>query len=281
MQFGMHPSFGGCRHVLRRHATGWPAWAAALVAALICCAGSDAWAQAASSEDGPARWAAQAMERLAEARRRFEASPTNPTTAWEFARATFDRAEFATNQSERAALASEGVAAARQALARDSNCAPAFYYLGMNLGQLARTKTLGALRLVAEMERAFKQARSLDARFDFAGPDRNLGLLYLQAPVIGSIGDRQKARQHLQRAVELAPEYPENHLNLAEACCRWRDWSGALRAFTALDEIWPAARQRFDGPAWEASWADWSARRKRLEQQLEAALGPHRSTPRR
>lgn len=226
-----------------------------------------------------ARFAARAAERFAEAQARFKASPTNVMVAWEFARAAFDRAEFATNHAERAALGEQGIAAARQALARDSNCAPAHYYLGMNLGQLARTKTLGALRLVGEMERAFKAARALDARFDFAGPDRNLGLLYLQAPTIGSIGDRRKAREHLERAVELAPEYPENHLNLAEARWKWRDQAGALRAFITLDEIWPAARLRFEGPDWEASWSDWTARRQELAERLHNALGQGSPSP--
>ena len=39
-------------------------------------------------------------------------------------------------------------AACRQALAQGSNSAPAHYYLGMNLGQLARTRGLSALKLV-------------------------------------------------------------------------------------------------------------------------------------
>ena len=87
----------------------------------------------------------------------------------------------------------------------------------MNLGQLARTKGLGALKLVNQMEHEFTRARDLDEQLDWAGPDRNLGLLYRDAPAIGSIGSRTKAREHLKRAVELAPQYPENRLNLIEA----------------------------------------------------------------
>lgn len=248
--------------------------AAGTLALLGCCAAL--WTQAANELPAAdrARFLARAAARYAEAQARLEACPTNVTAAWEFARAAFDRAEFASDPTERAAIASQGIAAARQALARDSNCAPAHYYLGMNLGQLARTKTLGALRLLGEMERAFQKARRLDAGFDFAGPDRNLGLLYLEAPVIGSVGDRRKALEHLERALALAPEYPENHLNLAEA--RWKrgDHAGALRAFMTLDEIWSAARLRFDGPDWEASWADWTARRARLQQRLDETLRP-------
>jgi len=36
--------------------------------------------------------------------------------------------------------------------ARSENFAAAHYYLAMNLGQLARTKSVGALKLVKQME---------------------------------------------------------------------------------------------------------------------------------
>ena len=62
----------------------------------------------------------------------------------------------------------------------------------MNLGQLARTRGLSALKLVDQMEREFTRARDLDEHLDWAGPDRNLGLLYGDAPVIGSIGSRTR-----------------------------------------------------------------------------------------
>src|SRR6185369_6107731 len=97
----------------------------------------------------------------------------------------------------------------RDAVARASNSAPAHYYLGMNLAQLAQTKFLGALKIVSEMETEVSIVRDLDAKFDDAGADRNLGLLYRDAPAIGSIGSRPKAREHLQSAVKLAPGSPD------------------------------------------------------------------------
>ena len=139
----------------------------------------------------------------------------------------------------------------------------------MNLGQLARTKTLGALKIVDEMEREFKMARALDEHFDHAGPDRNLGLLYLEAPRIASIGNRSKARQHLLKAVELAPDYPDNRLNFGEACLRWGDYHLAKRELEALEEIWPSSRAKFSGPDWEASWLDWEQRLKWLREKVE------------
>ncbi len=222
---------------------------------------------------------AEKLFQLAQAR--HLKAPSDSTAAWQFGRACFDSAEQATNNTGRAFLAEQGIAACRLALARDSNSPPAHYYLGMNLGQLARTRGLSALKLVDQMEREFTRARELDERLDYAGPDRNLGLLYREAPVIGSVGSRARAREHLRRAVEVAPAYPENRLNLIEAYAKWGERTGACRELQALEAIWPAARATFVGDDWAASWADWESRLKRLKKKLEdplKALGAPRET---
>jgi len=198
-------------------------------------------------------------------------NPSDSEVAWQFARACFDLAEFSTNSAERAELAERGIAACRQIISQDPNSAPAHYYLGMNLGQLARTKGLGALKLVDQMEHEFTTARELDEHFDYAGPDRNLGLLYRDAPSVGSIGSRAKARKHLQRAAELAPEYPENGLNLIETCLRWSDRNGARRELKALEAAWPNARANLSGHTWTASWADWEQRLNKAKKKIEEA----------
>lgn len=219
-----------------------------------------------------ARFVARAQLFFEQARARFLREPTNNAAVWEYARAAFDRAEFSTNDTERAALAVPALEACRKLTAREPQCAPAHYYLGMNLGQFARTKLLGALKLVDEMERAFKTAAALDERFDYAGPERNLGLLYYEAPAIGSVGSRSKARKHLERAVELAPDYPENRLNLAEAYLKWRDKPPLKRELEALAKLWPAAKTNFTGADWEAAWVDWTRREKQLRQKAAALL---------
>ena len=209
----------------------------------------------------------------ADARAFYHASPTNAEAAWQLGRACFDWAEFATNDTQRAKIAGEGIAACRQALGLNTNSAPTHYYLGMNLGQLADTKrNPSAFKIVKEIERSFLAARGLDEKFDYAGPDRNLGLLYSQAPVLISVGSRSKARQHLQRAVQLAPEYPENRLNFIEACLKWGDRTGARRELAALDTLWPAAQTNFAGDLWATSWADWEARLKKARKKIEGLV---------
>lgn len=209
------------------------------------------------------------LERVLEDTKTAHAThPERPDSAWQFARACFDRAEFASNNTHRAELAHLGIAAARAALTQNADSAAGHYYLGMNLGQLARTKSLGALRLVDEMEAEFKQARALDEQFDHAGPDRNLGRLYFQAPSIGSVGSRTKARSHFDRAAELAPDYPENRINLVEAALRWKEMDVARRELAVLELKLDDARTRFSGPEWIAAWLDWDARLEKVRHAL-------------
>ncbi len=208
-----------------------------------------------------ADFAARARREYAEARTRFQSDTNNADAAWRFARACFDVTEFSTNNAEKAEIAEKGIAVSRQLVARKPALAEAHYYLGMNLGQLADTKrNLAALKIVKEMEREFQTAADLNKQLDYAGPDRNLGLLYWEAPNLISIGSRSKARQHLQRAVELAPDFPENRLNLIEAYIKWGERKDALREVQALEELWPAAMKKFTGDDWAASRADWEKR---------------------
>ena len=212
-------------------------------------------------------FARRAEQHYQEARKKFQTSTKDAEAAWQFGRACFDWAEFAKNDQQREAIAVEGIAACRHLLARDSKSAPGHFYLAMNLGQLARTKTLGAIRIVDEMEREFKAARDVDAKFDWAGADRCLGLLYFEAPGWpASIGSKSNARQHLQRAVQLAPGYPENHLCLLEAYLKWGDKRSLVRGVKITEELLPKARKEFAGEAWVQSWVDWDKRWKRIQE---------------
>jgi hypothetical protein len=185
--------------------------------------------------------------------------PTNAEAAWQFARACFDCSESATNTARRAEFARQGIAAARASLAARADLAAAHYYLGMNLGVLAdATRTLGGLRLVSEMERSFKKARELEERFDYAGPDRCLGLLYRGAPVWPiSVGNRAKARQHLERARQLAGDYPENQLNLLDSWLQWGERSKAVAELETVEQALAGARRKLTGEPWASDWSHW------------------------
>jgi tetratricopeptide (TPR) repeat protein len=211
---------------------------------------------------------ANVRQEFEQKRTQYKTNPGDPKTAWEFGRSCFDLADLASTKSERANLAQQGIEACRKALASDSNAAPAHYYLALNQGQLARTRSLGALRLVTQMERELSNAIVLDPHFEHAGPDRTLGLLYRDAPSFGSIGSRSKANEHLQRAVELAPDFPDNRLCLLESYIKWGELDNARSELKATKEHWPRARSELSGVQWQADWLDWEARLDKAQKRL-------------
>ena len=222
-------------------------------------------------------YAARARAEFRRAQSQYQASTNDPAAAWPFARASFDLADFATNEVERAEIARQGIAACRELLARETNSAPGHYYLAMNYGQLARAEapSLAAYRLVKQIEREFKTAADLDPTFDYAGPERCLGLLYRDAPGWPfSIGSRRKARDCLEQAAKIAPDYPENHLNLAESFLQWHEGDNARGEVVKLHALWPEAQTNFTGAAWERSWDDWSTRRDAARKKLEEISSP-------
>jgi tetratricopeptide (TPR) repeat protein len=200
----------------------------------------------------------------------FQANTNSAEAAWKFGRACFDMSTLQKDQSIEAKYAQEGMDACRAALTLNPASAPAYYYLGMDLGQLADTKrNLSALKMVKDVERDFLAARKLDKHFDYAGPSRNLGLLYRDAPSIVSIGSRARARQYLEEAVELAPEFPENQLNLIESYFKWDYEKEAQRQFGDLEKIWAAARQKLTGVPWQLSWTDWNKRLETIQKKID------------
>jgi len=220
----------------------------------------------------------QVLQRYHDTQAKHQARLQDATLAWQYGRACFDLAEYATNNTERAELAEQGIAACRQAIAQDSKSAASHYYLGLNLGQLARTRGLSALGLIKEMEGEWITAAGLDRALDYAGPERTLGMLYRDAPSFISVGSRSKARQQLTRAVEIAPHYPENRLELVETYLKWKDRAAARRELQALEKVLPAARREFSGVAWKDNWRDWDSRLETLKKQ--AAESEKIQTPR-
>jgi hypothetical protein len=200
---------------------------------------------------------------------RYNKNSNDPEIAWHFARACFDWADYASSNARRAAIAEQGIAAARQAIGRAPRLAAPHYYLALNLGQLARTKKLAALKLVEEMETELKTAIALDPKFDYAGPHRSLGLLYADAPGWPtSIGNHSKARLHLHTAIELSPEYPDNQLSLLELELKWGEKAAVQSELPATEKLLQRARMTFTGETWLSSWEDWDRRWQALKAKL-------------
>ncbi len=205
------------------------------------------------------------------AKARYQTNVNDNALALALASACFDRADLSNKDSVRASMAHEGIDVCRKWLQRTPDQAAAHYYLGMNLAQLARTKTLGALPIVKQMEKEWLAALALDPHCDYAGADRNLGLLYRDTPGFPlSIGSSSKAEQHLLGAVKWNPEYPENHLNLIETDLKANP-SAVAAEYEKLRAILPAARKQFSGPQWTSAWEDWDPRLQKIQARLPRA----------
>jgi tetratricopeptide (TPR) repeat protein len=223
------------------------------------------WAGTASAQTND--FAARAEKIFLQARVLAQDQPTNSARSIRLARVSFEWAEYSRDDNQRESIAHIGIAAARAVLAREETNAAAHYWLGMNLGQLARTKTLGALKLVREMESEFHRARALDPHTDFAGPDRSLARLYRDAPGWpASIGDRKKAREHFENAARLHPEFPDNQLHLLEWFAESEDHAAFQRQRPVAEKTLEEARKKFIGADWDSSWADWNSRMEKMRQ---------------
>ncbi len=209
-------------------------------------------------------------ERLAAARSDLAASPTNAALAVRVARLCFEGTTTATNASAKAKFAEAGIAAAQNGLRLHPQEAGLEYYLALNLGQLASTRGMSALKLVREMEAHLLAARALDATVSDAGPDRSLAYLYLNAPGWPiSVGNHDKSRLHFEQAVKLAPHNPEHHLAFAEACLRWRKKDEARKHLAQAEAVWAKAQELYAGTEWQTDWSDWKSRLAELKSKLD------------
>lgn len=216
----------------------------------------------------------QAKEWYSAAKTNYLHNSGNTVAAVKFAEACFEWAEFQRDDKKRESLALEGIAAANFAVAKSPKDPAGHFFLAMNKGQLARTKTLGALSLVKEMEAAFLKSIQLDPKFDNASAERSLGMLYLNAPGWpASIGSKSKAKKHLERAVELASDYPTNLLTLIDAYLHWEDEEAVREAMQKYRKLMVKARTIYTGPKWEQSWKDWDARWKKILQKEREVFG--------
>jgi tetratricopeptide (TPR) repeat protein len=205
-----------------------------------------------------------------EAQERWRKETNSVEAAWHFGRGAFDWAELATNDNQRASIAEVGIAACRKAIALDPKLAAPHYYLGLNLGQMARTKLLGALKLIDEMEAEWLAAIRIDPQFDFAGAHRSLGILYRDAPGWPtSVGSEKKSRRHLEKAVELHPEYPGNRLSLFEGYIEWGEKSSVRAKAREMETFLKKARESFSGEDWILDWKEWEHRWEEIKRKAD------------
>lgn len=133
--------------------------------------------------------------------------------------AHFYKGRFAPEGSrEREDYFEMGVNYGREAVTLNPRAVYGNYWYSSNMGMLGMCRgVMASLKSIDPMRKAMEVVLHENEKFYFGGPHRALGRLYHQAPGWPiSIGKKTKAAEHLERAVELAPNFFHNRLWLAE-----------------------------------------------------------------
>lgn len=172
---------------------------------------------------------------------------------WEASEVLEFLASNETSPGLRRESARKGIVFARRARELEPDGVEGDYWFALNVGWLADVDRTYGLDAVGEMQAALKRAIELDERYDFAGPLRVLGILYLRTPQPpASIGSPRKGLQLLRRAVELFPDYPENYLYLAEALHDSGRVDEAKESIRKVLEAKPWPDQQFESEQWKS-----------------------------
>ena len=183
--------------------------------------------------------------------RALEKEPRNYELLWRGARTCVWLTEEFTDKGRRASWAEKGVSYAKRAVAIDPNRVEGHYYLGENLGQSARTKTVGAYLMVPKVVKQGKLALKIDEKFDHGGPGRLVGNVYAKAPPWpASVGDTEEGVHFLRRVVEIAPDYPQNHLHFADALYADGKYDEAAKEYQLVLDVQLK-------PEWEHRGTEW------------------------
>lgn len=137
--------------------------------------------------------------------------------------------------AQRSKYAKEGIELGNTAVKLKEDGVQGHYYRAISIGLYARENELYGMDAMRQMQTEGLRAVELDSQFDFAGPYRLLGALYLRAPGPPTgVGSMIKAVHYLRKACELAPEYPPNSLFLAEAYIKSGQTEDAASLLTKL-----------------------------------------------
>lgn len=172
-------------------------------------------------------------------------------------RLCFLLADSETDSDRRRLLAAEGVRWAEIAIHLGAWLdGEVHYYFAVNLGLAVQDTVVIAIKNLPRLEEELKAAVQHAPEVDGGGPERVLGMLYLQAPSWPKgIGDGDKAVQILAKVAWQYPEHPLNHIFLAQAL-----WE--VEGEEALDEI----RTHLDDAARLLGLRNWGYAHKQWHQ---------------
>lgn len=174
-----------------------------------------------------------------------------------------------TNRRKAKELATQGVEYAERCLMLLPEEAGCYYWRAVNTGLYYRVQIIGYQRGVKNMIEDCHRVIDIDAGYDHAGAYRILGQIYTQLPQTGGHADSitrdlPLAEHYLRKALRLSPDYPENHLVLAETLLAQGKIAEAIKALTVAQELVPQWRN-------DSSYNEWKHNALTLEKEIARA----------
>ena len=175
------------------------------------------------------------------------------------------------NKKERKRWAESGIAYAERCIEVAPNTPDCYYWRAINTGLYHSVKVVGYQRGIKQMISDCNAVIAMGREsYDHAGPWRIQGQIFTKLPETGGrpdslTRDLDKALTYLRRAVELAPDYPENHIALAEALYKEGEPDAALVEL----EI---AKQK--APQWsgDAGYPEWKKTIAKLTKKINRKI---------
>ena len=182
------------------------------------------------------------------------------------ARASAENSMKATGKLKAKDFAEQGITHANNCIKLAPSDAGCYYWRAVNTGLYHKVWVLGYQRGVKKMIEDCNKVISLDSSYDHAGAYRILGQIYTQLPQTGGrpdsiIRDLPFAEKNLREAVRLSPDYPENHLALADTLF------AEEKPVEAKEYL---AKAKSLVPDWQSdiSYNDWHISMKSLEKKI-------------
>ena len=155
----------------------------------------------------------QAISVLNRARRENERSYD---VEWRLAKYNYYLGRHTTDQKEKEKAFADGVAAGKLAVKQDSNKPDGHFWFGANLGAQANENPLSSgVTSVGEVREAMNKVIELQPNYEMASAYDALGQLELGTRLMG--GSADKAKEYLEKAVEIEKFNGEARIHLAEA----------------------------------------------------------------
>jgi tetratricopeptide (TPR) repeat protein len=177
--------------------------------------------------------------------------------AWRMGRAFFFLGQEAESLAEARVYHERGAEAGERAVEMKPSRVEGHFWLGVNLGCLARLRnSFRAFGYALRARRLLRRAVQLDSAYHAAGPLRVLARLQHKLPLLLG-GGQKRARANFERAIHLAPANTVTRLYYAELLIEMGD---IKRARNELESLLNAAPD----PAWTFE----SQRDRRIAQQM-------------